>query len=518
MLLEQQNPLVPLPMSNINKNIIRTALMISYIILIGLVVYGISSIYSYLNTGADRSKMLHTEVKKVEQYLPQMQWQPLTNEGRPMDQQTLKAIETDYLDAWYVKQVAYKTNTTEGITDYYTESSRENLYNIIQLNTESNTTIDATTLSHNPKLDFFSEDGQLAVLTDYDVVEYKRVFKDNKLIFDATETSDYRVTFLLEDGFWRIRHMVKLESRPFENQTTQDTLKLNIKGINYYPQATAWDMYGDNFNADTIAKDFKIIKSANLNSIRVFIPYESFGKANVDATKLDQVKQLLDLAKTEDLKVLITLFDFYGDYSVLDWTLTQQHAKKVVTALKDHDALLGWDIKNEPNLDFESRGKSLVTAWLDKMIDLIKSVDNNHPVTIGWSNIESGDILKDKLDFISFHYYENLDDLSEAYTNLKSKIKNKPIVITEYGMSSYSGFWKPFGPSEDDQAEYHKKIQSTFAEEDIPFMSWTLYDFSKIPKEVVGRLPWRKNVQKHFGFINKNGAKKASFKYISSKE
>ena len=103
------------------------------------------------------------------------------------------------------------------------------------------------------------------MLTDYDVVEYKRIFKDNNLISEVTETSDYRVTFLLEDGFWRIRHMVKLESRPFGNETVQDTLKLHIKGINYYPQATAWDMYGDNFDANTIAKDFKII-----NTFKVF--------------------------------------------------------------------------------------------------------------------------------------------------------------------------------------------------------------------------------------------------------
>ncbi len=505
-------------MSNTNKNIIRVVLMLTYIIMIGLVVYGISSIYAYLNTGADRSKMLHTEVKKIDQYLPQITWEPLDNEGRPMDSQTLKEIETDYLDAWYVKHVAYKTNTIEGIADYYTESSRKNLYNIIHLNTENNTSIEATTLSHNPKLDFFSEDGQLVVLTDYDVVEYKRIFINNNLISEVTETSDYRVTFLLEDGFWRIRHMVKLEHRPFENQITQDTLKIDIKGINYYPQTTAWDMYGDNFNANTIVKDFEIIKDANLNSIRIFVPYETFGKANVDTKKLNQVKQLLDIAKDKNLKVLITLFDFYGDYSVLDWTLTQQHAKKIVTALKDHEALLGWDMKNEPNLDFESRGESLVTAWLDKMIDLVKSIDSNHPVTIGWSNIESCEILKKKLDFISFHYYENLDDLSEAYTNLKSKIKDKPITITEFGMSSYNGFWKPFGPSENDQAEYHKTIQSTFAEQNIPFMSWTLYDFPKIPKEVVGRLPWRKNAQKHFGFIDEKGIKKPSFEYISSKK
>jgi hypothetical protein len=46
-------------------------------------------------------------------------------------------------------------------------------------------------------------------------------------------------------------------------------------------------------------------------------------------------------------------------------------------------------------------------------------------------------------------------------------------------------------------------------------MSWTLYDFEEIPKEVVGRLPWRQNAQKNFGFLDENGNKKPAFKYIS---
>ena len=214
---------------------------------------------------------------------------------------------------------------------------------------------------------------------------------------------------------------------------------------------------------------------------------------------------------------MVTLFDFYGDYSVLDWTLTQRHAKIIVNALKDHKALAFWDIKNEPNLDFESRGKTLVTAWLDKMVDFVKSQDPNHAITIGWSNVESGTILSDKLDFVSFHYYEKLEELGTSFKTLQAKVKDRPIIISEYGLSSYSGFWSPFGNSDDDQAEYHKTIQSIFSENDIQFMSWTLYDFVEIPKEVVGRLPWRQNAQKHFGFIDKSGISKPSFKYISKK-
>ena len=504
-------------MNSYNKNILRGVILLIYLFLTALVIYGIAAIFTYLNTGADRSTMLHTEIKQVEQYLPEFNWEPINNEGRSIDEQTLKTIENDYLDAWYVKHISFKSNTKTGIEDYYTKSARLNLFNVIDLNSKSLVSIEGTTLSHNPNLEFFSEDGQMAVLTDNNVVEYKRIFKGEQLISEINEISTYKITMLLEDGFWRIRHLVKTKSDFYNPKALSNPFKISdLKGTNYYPQATPWDMFGDSFDPTIVAKDFKLIKSSGLNSIRIFVPYEDFGKSNVKSKKLEKLTTVLDLATENKLKVLITLFDFYGDYSVLDWSLTQHHATVIVSHIKDHEALLGWDIKNEPNLDFENRGKALVIAWLDKMIDHVKSIDVNHPITIGWSNIESAKLLTDKLDFITFHYYDNLDNLSQQYHALKSKIEAKPIIITEYGLSSYNGFWNPLGNTEEDQTKYHKYIQTIFNENDIQFMSWTLYDFTEIPKEVVGGLPWRQNAQKHFGFIDKNGTKKASFKYISS--
>ncbi|NMH88737.1 glycoside hydrolase family 2 TIM barrel-domain containing protein [Flavivirga algicola] len=503
-------------MTGLNRNILRIILMLSYVAIIAFVVFGISSLYSYLNTGADRSSILHTEIKKADQYLPKIIWASLNNEGRPMDEQTLNTIENNYLDAWYVKHIAYKTNKTDGINDYYTESARENIFNIIEHNVSENITIEETTLEHHPTLEFFSEDGQLAVITDKDVIEYKRLYKNENIVLETKEKSTYKIILLLEDGYWRIRHIIKKEvSNYSENITTVSHDKIAVKGINYYPQATPWNMFGDAFNADIISKDFKLIKETGLNSIRIFVPYASFGKASVNTEKLMKLIQVLDLAEAQELKVVVTLFDFYGDYSVLDWTLNQRHAETIVTALKDHNALLAWDIKNEPNLDFESRGRQQVVAWLDQMIDLVKSVDEEHPVTIGWSNAKSATMLKDKLDLITFHYYEDLDNLEKTYDSLKLETPEKPLVITEFGISSYKGLWNPFGYSESDQAAYHKKAQHIFNENEISFMSWTLYDFTKIPKEVVGRLPWHKRTQAYFGFINQKGETKPAFKYIS---
>lgn len=500
-----------------NRTILRAAVLLSYVVITLFLVYGVAALYSYLNTGADRSKMLHTELKKIDQYLPELTWAPLRNKGREMDDQTLSEIENDYLDAWYVRHVAYKTNLKAGIDDYYTESARKNIFNIIKRNKSKKITVDGTTLEHHLTLDFFSEDGQLVVLTDKNVLEYKRIYTNSTLTLETYETATYKIILLLEDGFWRVRHLIRevvTTNTNFNTKKIDSTL--TIKGINYYPQATPWNMFGNQFNKTIIDTDFKIIKSANLNTIRIFVPYEAFGKAKVSFEKIRKLQQVLDLAFANDLKVMITLFDFYGDYSVLSWTLNQRHAITIVSKFKDHPALLAWDIKNEPDLDFESRGKTTVTSWLKRMTFLVKSIDKKHPVTIGWSNAKSAIILKDKVDFISFHYYKKPADFKNTLTILQQKTTSKQVMLTEFGISSYQGFWNLFSGSENKQAEYYKNMQQQLKKQHISFMSWTLYDFDKIPKEVVGKLPWRRNAQEHFGFINKKGKKKKSFNYIST--
>ena len=117
-----------------NRQIIRGVLMLTYVLIIALLLFLVSSLYSFFNTGADRSTILHTEVKKIEQYLPKITWKLDGNEGRKITQEKINTVQNDYLDSWYVKQIAYKTNTKIGIDDYFTKNARKNIYNIIKYN------------------------------------------------------------------------------------------------------------------------------------------------------------------------------------------------------------------------------------------------------------------------------------------------------------------------------------------------------------------------------------------------
>ena len=511
-----------------NRNSYRVFLLISFIALNILVLFGISSILAYLNEGADRSTMLHLDKVSANTYLPKVTWKSLENPGREMEKQTLATLEKHYLFSWYIKNNALKNNTDEGIDDYFTENPRKTLDTIIKNNKAKKISIESTTLTHNPKLEFYSEDGQLVVFTDENVVEFQNIYQDKKLITSVKDTATYKILMLLEDGFWRIRHCEKMakvadsvKANTIEktftvkgNQILKNNKPFIIKGINYYPKNSAWDMYGDLFNLDTIAADFDIITKAKLNTIRIFVPYEDFGKAEARIEKLEKLKQVLTLAETKKLAVIVTLFDFYGDYSVANWTLTQRHAETVVSSCKDFENIIAWDIKNEPDLDFESRGIQNVKPWLSEMIEVVKKAAPSHLVTIGYSNIKAGEILKDEVDFISYHYYEDISLFKDKLAVLE-KATSKPLVMQEFGMSSNFGFWSWFGNSKEDQAEYHKKMQALFKEKQLAFVSWTLYDFPKVPNGVAGKWPWIKNKQKQFGFIDVEGRQKPSFLYIT---
>ncbi len=509
-----------------NKMIYRSFIITSFIAINALILFGISQTLSFLSTGADRSMMLHIGVKNKQAYIPKVEWKDTINPARPIEKQTMYDIQKDYVNSWYVRNVGYATYDSLGIFDFYTESARKNLVDGIHFNKTNDVQILSTTLDHHLALDFYSADGQLVVFEDQNVRSYTQSFKENNLQYETTSISSYKIAMLLEDGFWRVRHIVKQpnitvidtntqKESPYVrgNQIIVDNKPYQIKGINYYPQETPWNMFGEEFDIDIIQKDFKIINDAGLNTIRIFVPYEDFGKEYVLADKLIKLKEVMDLAEKNSLKVVLTLFDFYGNYDINDWTFTHRHAEQIVSSIKEHPALLMWDIKNEPNLDFESRTKETVLAWLKEMIHQIRTIDTEHPITIGWSSIETADILSEDVDIVSFHYYKDLTQFQDIFKTISSL--KKPLVLQEFGLSSDKGLWAPFGNNEEDQAAYHEAFLKIIQQHELHYLSWTLYDFNKIPTDVVGRLPWRKNAQKHFGFIDADGNKKDAFQFIS---
>lgn len=494
----------------------RLLMIIGYIVILTLLLLMISRVIGYLNQGANRSDMLHLP-EFEEQYHALHQFVDNGNDGEPISDETLHQLHEDYLMAWASKNRAIQYHQPAYLSDYFTPSLQAKYQDQIDRQISQNIREEIVTLNHETDIKFHNLDKSMIVLEDNHLIEHRRIFQDNKLILSETDTSTYQAICLREDGHWRVRHLTRT-SIPQSSDNSHQIIAPDTEdwvGYNYYPQEHPWDTFNIEMGDDTYQADMELLKSIGTNSIRIFLQYEDFGGPSVSQDKLDQLKKLMDSAEDSGIGIILTLFDFYSDYRLDTWTQTDHHTRSIISAVSNHPALLAYDIKNEPDLDFDDRGKSLVLGWLLHQINVIRSIDDGHPITIGWSTAESAVNLSDEVDFVSFHYYKSAEEFGSTLSSLKDALgHSKPVLLSEFGMTSYRGAWNPIQFSESKQAAYLTSIISQCQEYNIGYLAWTLYDFPDIPTQVVGSLPWRKAYQQHYGLINLQGEPKQAYELI----
>lgn len=495
------------------------------LLLIGILAKGLA----FFGRGADRSTALTLPSSEPDLHVPKVRWlhdDPAT--GRSMDEYNRAGISREYLQSWYHRQMCYATGDTSGLKDYFTRDAMSRITGQLHNALPPGCSLQQTDLEHHLRLHYFSADGQLVAFTDEGVWLKQRIYDNSsgQRIYTGDYISDYDVVMLLLDAHWRISMQEKKKpaehlpadtiARSAEGMVTiaGKYFRLNghpfiPKGVNYYPGAAPWDLFWPQYDSNVTKKDLDVIRGLGFNTFRIFIGFSDFNKGNVTAVRLSQLHNLLDLADSRHLKVIVTLFDFLGNYHLLNFPATDRQLESLLTAFHTHKAILAWDIKNEPDLDFSHNTQTEVKEWLAWTLERARAYDPNHLITIGWSNAANAMLFSDKTDFISFHSYHAPDQLNTDLDKVLSQAGGKPVVLEEFGMSTYKGIWAPFGKSEKGQAGYFSKVRDILHRHgDIPFLVWTLYDFKNVPADVVGRLPWRRQPQKAFGILKENGAPK----------
>lgn len=283
-----------------------------------------------------------------------------------------------------------------------------------------------------------------------------------------------------------------------------------IKGINYYNQSSPWLNFWLDFDLKVIRKDLMTIKNLRMNTIRVFVPSDGVVPGLQYKVMLDKLEILLDECELLDIDVVITLFDFPVSFDLSYYPKSERQLEDVLTRFKDHAALLAYDLKNEPDLDFERNGKKEVLQWLTYIIERARHYDPNHLLTIGWSNPEDAVHLADKLDFVSYHYYRDPKSLALDMLKLKEAV-NKPLLLGEFGIPSNKKWYYPVGYSQIEQRDYLYEMKIEMEANGLPYLLWTLHDFDAIPTEVFGYKKWAHSKQKYFGLLDKEGKKKSAY-------
>ena len=357
-------------------------------------------------------------------------------------------------------------------------------------------------------------------------------------------------------------------------------------GVNYWPRKKAM-YWWSNFDLGEVREEFAVIKGIGLDVVRLFLLWDDFqpDPARVEQDKLDNLIKVADIAAENGLGLDVTFFT--GHMSGPNWSPrwllggdlppavhshwlrdvvsegkctdrgyrnmfhdeTALQAERlllttVVAALKDHPGIWMWNLGNEPDLFAWPNSSEMGAAWVKEMVDLIKSIDPQHPVTIG---LHSDGIHRDnglridkvyaQTDIAVMHPYpmyiswarQPLDPDFVPFTcALTAALAGKPVLMEEFGgctalpgEATYTMKWsetngrtrEQFMASEEDFAEFLRltlpKLQDSGA---TGAMLWRYADY--VPE--LWDLPPCQNArhERYFGLVRPDGSLKPHARVI----
>jgi len=355
-------------------------------------------------------------------------------------------------------------------------------------------------------------------------------------------------------------------------------------GVNYWPRRKAM-YWWSNFDEGEVCEEFAIIKDIGMNVVRMFLLWDDFQPepTTVSHEALDNLVKVANAAAKNGLGIDLTFFT--GHMSGPNWSprwlldgedhpyhgqrreivngnkvvkegyrnmfhdemalnASRLLLKSVITRLKDHPAIWMWNLGNEPDLFAWPNSSDEGAAWVKEMVGLIKSIDPNHPVTIGLHgdglHRDNGlriDKVYAQTDVAVMHSYpmytpwarQPLDPDFVPFTcALTAALCGKPVLMEEFGgctaqpgEPSYTMSWietngrerGQFMAGEEDFAEFIRltlpKLQYSGA---TGAMLWCYADY--VPE--LWDLPPCQNAQheRFFGLVRPDGSLKPHAKVI----
>jgi len=195
-----------------------------------------------------------------------------------------------------------------------------------------------------------------------------------------------------------------------------------ILGVNYWPRRKAMGWWKQ-FEADEVKEEFEIIRSLEMNLVRIFLFWEDWQPTptTVNGKALDDLGTVCDIAADLGLQLDVTFFTGHmsGPNWAPGWMLLPDQPMSsrvaqvvsggrvvncgyrnqfndalvldaerllldtVVRTYKDHPAIGLWNLGNEPDLFAWPANAAQGRAWAKAMTGLIKAIDPVHPVTCG---------------------------------------------------------------------------------------------------------------------------------------
>jgi cellulase (glycosyl hydrolase family 5) len=299
------------------------------------------------------------------------------------------------------------------------------------------------------------------------------------------------------------------------SKLTRLGMPVRLKGVNYYPQWRPWAEMWRGWDGPQIERELRLARDQlGINAVRVLLPYNfsgaKGGDGKVTSALLRRLRELVQIAGSLDLRLIVTLFDFSHDFPPdhsADEATNLAYLRAVVGAFADDERIFAWDLHNEP--DHYGRWKDgdpqAVLSWLGRMADAVHYFAPRQLVTVGmgqpaslWLPGPDGRTAIDYSDVVSVHIYDaaaaarQLDDV-RAHTA-------KPILVEEFG-------W-PTGPAcvenytETTQVQLYRDVLAAASDRAAGVFAWTLRDYDDQQTD-----RWDSR-EEHFGLYRPDGSLK----------
>lgn len=243
----------------------------------------------------------------------------------------------------------------------------------------------------------------------------------------------------------------------------------HMVGINYHPGYRGCYEWED-FRKEEIEKDFSLMVDLGIEIVRIFVFWQDFEptRGQIDEKKINLLKDLSKIAGEHGLKLVVTflvgnmsggVFDpiwrrgnIYNDPNEI---LTQvNHIKKIVEAMKDVDAIYGWDISNEVYWYGGFTDSRSAELWCRELVRAIRETGDEKPITNGIDQASLTGVtgflpweIDRYFDYMCVHSYPIYDaHLSPELTlglrptylpvfalKIMQALTDKPVILQEFG-------------------------------------------------------------------------------------
>jgi hypothetical protein len=298
-------------------------------------------------------------------------------------------------------------------------------------------------------------------------------------------------------------------------QLTRLGRPVQLKGVNYYPRSRPWHEMWYRWDGPQVEQELRHARvHLEINTVRVLVPYEvsesGSRRGRVTPEMLGWLREMVQIAGRLDMRVIVTLFDFYEEFPAAgtrEWEENLTYVRTVVGNFIGDDRIIAWDIHNEPDHYglWAKQGRSQeVLDWLGRMADELHRLAPNHLVTVGMGYYQNlllpgpdGRRVIDYSDLISLHNY-NAADTTRQIDELRSA-SGKPVLLGEFGWPSGPAC-RIQGYTEAEQARVYREALAQARGRAAGVVAWALRDFDVGPSR-----RWDTR-EEHYGLVRADGS------------